>query len=154
MVIDIERLKADLSLMFSSKYRNEISHFILKSIPEVNTLEGNNVYDKLSRLFLDEENHKKYNTLLGTIYKLFIQILLKYKIGYDKGKDGYYAKTLRKVNTEELRNEIKIVIKQGFAPNKLLSDILSNISLLYRLEGGSGINFESIDIEVNETVEA
>ena len=37
---------------------------------------------------------------------------------------------------------LKLIIDQGTAPDEVVADILSDISILYRLQGGSGINFE------------
>lgn len=52
-----------------------------------------------------------------------------------------------------LNEDIEITIDKGAASSEMVADLLSNISLLYRLDGGSGINFETVNISSPEKVE-
>jgi transcriptional regulator with XRE-family HTH domain len=39
-------------------------------------------------------------------------------------------------------DRLRFILDQGSAPNETIADILSDLSILYRMKGGSGINFE------------
>jgi len=41
---------------------------------------------------------------------------------------------------------LNITVNQGSAPDEAVSDILSDLSVLYRMTGGSGINFENTPV--------
>ncbi|MBL4675027.1 MAG: hypothetical protein JKY70_02300 [Mucilaginibacter sp.] len=44
------------------------------------------------------------------------------------------------------KNQLQFIIDQGDASNEAIADILSDLSILYRMKGGSGINFETTGI--------
>ena len=42
-------------------------------------------------------------------------------------------------------NEICVTIDPGTAPKEVIEELLADLSILYKLEGGSGITFEFLD---------
>ncbi|MBW4888481.1 hypothetical protein KXQ82_02090 [Mucilaginibacter sp. HMF5004] len=51
------------------------------------------------------------------------------------------------VNVRNESNSISIILDRGTANDSDIADILSDISLLYKMKGGSGVNFELVGVK-------
>ena len=70
------------------------------------------------------------------------------KVAFDvaNGKKGLSAVNVRVLDSIELNPvniQLEVIIDKGTAPESDVADLLSNLSILYRMMGGSGINFEN-----------
>jgi len=82
--------------------------------------------------YLVTTSYKLEETLLSAIESMqAVGIITKTRESIsERSKEFFFSK-----------NDINFVINKGLADQQLINEILTDISLLYRLNGGSGINY-------------